>query len=149
MKYIKNFLLLLFLILSFYSYGGVGRFNVVDGSIGIQTSHNSKFHAHFELQILPTHSLNNIIVNACATQIGYAWYIDDEIALRSGWQGGVTGLHTPEGECVNYIFYSSLVPIGGTVYPFANAHYIGFDMYGLVDVNKKTIGVGAALVVRF
>ena len=86
-------------------------------------------------------------MNSCATQIGYAWYINDEIAFRSGWQGGVTGLHTPEGECVNYIFYSSLVPIGGSVYPFNNAEFIGFDIYTLA--NKSTLGIGAALLLRF
>jgi len=149
MKNIKTFLVVLLLILSFNSYSGVGRFNLSNGCIGIQTSHESRFHAHLEVHIFPYSLFQDIDGNGCSTQLGYVWYIDDEIALRSGWEGSVWGLYTPEEECINYRFYSNIVPIGGSIYPFNDVEYIGFDLYTLVNINKGTFGVGGGIVVRF
>jgi len=148
MSPIKTLLLIIILIFSFNAYSQVGRLNIINGAVGLQTPHEWKLYSHIEFQLFPHSLLSNVSVGMITLQAGYGWYIAERATIRSATQL-VTGGYYPNPTCDDdYFQYIELIPIAFTVYPF-NRDYIGVDIYTIYNFQERRLGVSLALVVRF
>ena len=145
---IKTLLLIIILIFSLNAHSQVGRLNIINGAVGVQTPHDWRLHSHVEFQLFPHSLLSNVSVGVVTLQAGYAWYLAERATIRTATQL-VTGGYYPNPTCDDdYFQYIDLIPIAFTVYPF-NRDYIGVDVYTLYNFKETRLGVSLALVVRF
>lgn len=142
----NKFILLILLLNAFALTSQIVRFNPDAGSIGVQTPHQSKVHAHLDLNMFSF--ITGYKVNNINMQLGYTWFNANRGCIRTGGQitfWSITPVIDPDEPLFHYF---NIIPISISIYPFSR-DYLGIDFSCVFDPSYGVFDIKTAALIRF
>lgn len=145
MKLNKYIIILLFLQ-CFVLNSQIVRLNPDAGSIGVQTPHESKIHAHVDLYMFSF--MAGYKVSNVSMQLGYSWFNANRGCIRTGGQmtfWAISPMIDPDEPLYHYF---DIIPISISVYPFSR-DYLGIDFTCVFNPSYGVFDIKTAALIRF